>query len=175
MLEVFYRARVGVIGLLLMSLNSCQSADQPVIVSDLRVGGKFPVLQMQPGSAAGEAGGHILVDSLPAACRVVVYFDPECPHCAVAAERDANVVAPEFPVMWVTESDGPRLRAFQAKFAGRLTISVVPGAKSALKIRAVPVGFLVSRSDTVRVIFPHSGAVPANLLRPYCDEGVAGR
>ena len=155
---------------LLVASVGCAEQRRIVSVSDLGAGMPLPIaeaLAIPPSkvqTAAGTAG------SARQPCRIIVYFEPDCPHCAAAANRDIRASTQGFPVIWITQADSASLSPFRSKLDGPLEIQSVPNARRLLKVRAVPVGFFVDGSNEIRVIFPHAGGVESRLLRPYCPD-----
>lgn len=156
--------RWSIVGVLLACLGCQPTGGRLVTVSDLQVGDTLPTLTVEAVRSAASPVGT----SPDSSCRVLVYFEVECPHCKVAAHLDAIQTTPRYPVTWVTNKNDPALQTFMAGIEGPLSVLASPDAKRRLAIRAVPAAFLVSESNEIRLVFPYSGGIPAESLRPYC-------
>lgn len=148
----------------LWQLNGCRDNGGVVVVSKLAVGDTFPPLRLQrhDDTEVGEKNDLARTD-----CRVIVYFEPECPHCERVARKDAKAPGNAIPVMWITDRESAALDEFERRVGLGERLMMAPGARRALRIRAVPAAFVVA-DGRIRLAFPYSDAVTQELLRPYC-------
>lgn len=150
-IHVFYRIR-----------HHLQRTD-PNVVAGIPVGDVLPNFRLT--SATGSAA------TLPEApdCWVLVVFSPECPHCRVAAERDASQSNEQrYPLLWVGNGSPASVDSFAHALSAPLTVLASPDVRSLLQVRAVPAAFLIGADHRVRLVFPYRGGIAKTRLQGYC-------
>lgn len=138
----------------------------PLLVSDLTPGATLPTFHLM--------GAESSDTSLPSTmgCWTLVVFSPECPHCRVAAERDAAQPSEErYPVIWVGEGSRPSIDSFADSLSRSLSFFSSTDVRARLHVRAVPTAILVGSNSQVLLTFPYQGGVSKKQLQGFCAPG----
>jgi hypothetical protein len=106
----------------------------------------------------------------PAACRMVVAFNPDCPFCEAAAERErlTKRSGPYAKPLWITDEERPRLNEFTATLAHKSRHAVDLDAFRALDVEAVPALYLFDREGTIQWVGPYRGDESTEVLAERC-------
>lgn len=136
-------------------------------VSELQVGQALPPIALE---SLGVVTAGDPRPSLPAGCKILVYFTPDCQHCGTAARLDASSTETNpVPVIWLTNTRDSSLSDFIRSVRPGTPVYFAENGRSVLQVRAFPAAFLVSADGIIRLIFPYQGGLPQSRLRPYCD------
>lgn len=159
----------AVVGLLTLGNVAVRVADAqrgptPHVVSHIESGTQVESVELNRLLAAGEAAGG---------CHAVVAFNPDCPFCGAAAERErlADREDPWDATLWITDQERPRLAEFVEMLSPGSRHAVAPEAFQALDVEAVPALFLVDESARVRWVGAYQGDESGEVLTRRC-EGV---
>lgn len=121
------------------------------------LGARFPDATFRPLARAttGERAKAAAVG-----CRLVVFFDNDCPHCHTAKVVEAGLAdSIRLPVVWVTLRDDSASATFERGLSASSTLRTVDQrALAPIVLRATPVGFVVAPDDRVPLIVPYDGS-----------------
>ncbi len=138
---------------------------RPTVVSALEVGQALPLLDVQ---ILGVEGGFVSrVPMASASCQVVVAFDPSCPHCRSAADRE-KLQAGLLPTVWITDADSATARLYRPLLRAETRLAWSRLGLEALQVQGVPAAFLVDDRGIVRRVWPYRGEENPDLLRRQC-------
>lgn len=106
------------------------------------------------------------------ACHLVVAFNPACPFCKAAAEREKEAARDGTwgETLWITDEEWPRLADFVRELPDGSRHAVLPEAFQALDVDAVPALFMLDREGTVRWVGPYRGDETGDELALRCEE-----
>lgn len=104
------------------------------------------------------------------ACRMVVAFNPDCPFCAAAAERERLAARDGAwgETLWITDQERPRLAPFVEKLATGSRHAVAPEAFEALDVDAVPALFMIGGEGAVHWVGAYRGDESNDELARRC-------
>jgi hypothetical protein len=110
-------------------------------------------------------------------CRILISYNPDCPFCKRAAEREReNPRAEPFArTTWVTGVERPSLARFDALLPPTATAVLDPELFRELRVRAVPGLYLIDPANVVRWVGPYRGDERAELLAERCAGTPAAR
>jgi hypothetical protein len=105
-------------------------------------------------------------------CRMVVSFNPDCPFCKRAAEREReNARSGSFgSPTWVTDKDAPNLPWFVGLLSPRSTSTVDLELFRSLNVQAVPGLYLFDAEHRLRWVGPYHGDESESELTERCSE-----
>lgn len=134
------------------------------------------VSHLEAGDRAESAELHQLLDEVAdgsEACRLVVAFNPDCPFCGKAAERERQTArdAGWGETLWITDAERPRLAAFADDLPDRSRHAVAPEAFQALDVEAVPALFMIDGEGLLRWVGPYRGDETDEELVRRCSAG----
>ena len=139
-------------------------------ISTFPIGEALPHLDLRLVSRAGVA---VAGRPLPTGCRVIVTFDPACPHCGTAAERDKLVPdSVRLPVIWVSAFDDSATYDF-ASHLGEGSVLRYGGGEAFKRLQAhgVPAAFLITADNRVMWTGAYSGGESNHsALRKMCPS-----
>lgn len=141
-------------------------------------GGKvgIPVSHLEPGDRVEsvELDGLLPTPADPSQCRMVVAFNPDCPFCEEAAQRErlASRSGAYAEPLWVTDEVKPRLTTFADFLSPGSRHAVAPEAFEALDVEAVPALYLLDEEGTVEWVGAYRGDESTEFLAARC-EGLA--
>ena len=143
-------------------------AARPVAkVSTLTVGTSVSNLDVLSATDSTWGPGQLLLPSEE--CQLVVAFDPECPHCVDAADKERQVPAADrLPTTWVAPGDSASAWRFEDMVGEGTRITRSDDAWSMLKVFGVPAAFLVDGQGTIRRVWPYHGDETREDLTPEC-------
>lgn len=130
--------------------------NRPLPPWEFPVGAQFPSATLRPLAAALPAERAKVI---PSACRLVVIFDVNCPHCHTAKIVEAAIPdSIRLPVIWVsTVDDVPTARFATGLSATSALRFAAKDSLAALTVRATPIAFLVTATGRVGTIVPYAG------------------
>jgi hypothetical protein len=135
-------------------------------VSSLAVGSDVvnPEIPLAQGGAWGT--GSLL---LPVACQLVVVFDPSCPHCMAAAERERSVPATlRLPTTWVAPGDSLAAIRYLKLVGQGGRVGRSDRVWAMLGVHGVPAAFLIDGAGRVRQVWAYHGTEARESLEPLC-------
>jgi hypothetical protein len=84
--------------------------------------------------------------------------DGTCPHCRLAAQREAEGTSKaRLPTTWVTDAGGPRLDAYRGLIHPDSRLGWAPEIYDQLRIQGVPAAFLVDSGGSLRQVWAYNG------------------
>ncbi len=141
---------------------SSSPAGQRISVSELSVGDTVPefVVTLFRGGEERVPGDD---------CTLVVVFDPACPHCRRAAERERRRVDPvPFRLLWVSENTSDAAVRYADWVHPDSHVGSSMRAPELLRIRAVPAALLMNQEGTLQRIDPYRGNEDWAELQSTC-------
>jgi hypothetical protein len=134
-------------------------------VSGLRAGTPFPALR--PSNAiVSRDGKHTQLR-----CKMIIVFDPQCPHSSRAATRALeNIRTLGFPQIWVGPTDGQVAGAPFVQLSSEVHMFWATSIFDSLKIKAVPAAFLVGGDGIILRVWPYTGEETRKELNTWCES-----
>jgi hypothetical protein len=127
-----------------------------VDVSTMMVGDPLPDLLIEVADGTDSAPEALLRPGVD--CQLIVVFDPTCPHCRLAAQREAEGTSKaRLPTTWVTDAGGPRLDAYRGLIHPDSRLGWAPEIYDQLRIQGVPAAFLVDSGGSLRQVWAYNG------------------
>jgi len=150
-------------------LSARPDGSRAVLVSELERGDTVDDLSLQLVGDESRSSTPMLA----AACQILVVFDPACPHCLKAAEREAQRDPPlGIRTLWVGEQHSGA-NAFRPRVHRRSEVGWLGSIKQAMEVRAVPAAFLLDSVGVVLRVWPYYGTEDGESLRNTCGRGVS--
>jgi len=133
----------------------------------------IPVSHLEPGDRVESVELNQLLATAtdPSQCRMIVAFNPDCPFCEQAAQRErlASRSGAYAEPLWVTDEVKPRLSTFVEFFAPGSHHAVAPEAFKALDVEAVPALFLLDGEGTLEWVGAYRGDESTEVLAARCE------
>lgn len=107
----------------------------------------FTVSSLEPGPAP-ELIATITPEAAASSCQLWVAFDPSCPACGMAVEKQAEQEGLPLDVIWVGETQRAA-DAYTDRIHPEAHLVISEDFRSAMAVRAVPAAFLLSAGEVV--------------------------
>lgn len=143
---------------------NAQQSPPPQLVSHVEAGERVESVELSQLVADAGQGAE--------ACRMVVAFNPDCPFCKAAAERERQAARDGAwgETLWITDEERPRLAAFVRELPEGSRHAVAPEAFQVLDVDAVPALFMLDREGTVHWVGPYRGDETEDELALRCGD-----